>query len=194
MFRDLKLSTNSSKNEATEEEKAQWKQLCLSYVFGEGEVARYKPVKLKRVAAFDFGVALDNVLLSCAGEGLKQYYSDPEEPRTADKATLTLAMDQGSIGMSWTWYAINRPRLRILPFWDPTHRMWNDVRSALSASGNWSFVLLQTVLLNCFLGPWCGSACGSAWCDGDGDGDDDDDDDDACSLNAVFEAVFRSEL
>ena len=71
---------------------------------------------------------------------------------------LTLCMDQDIIGVAFTYYAINSLRCRILPLWDPSHRMWNDVRGALSLSGVWQYTLVHTVLLNVFFGPWNGSA------------------------------------
>lgn len=156
-MRDLRLSTMTSADGPTEEDKRQWKLLCESYLFGQEQVAKFKKPVCNRVVAFDHGLAVDNALKLATGSGLKAFQEVEGEEPDFDQPVLTIAMDQGSIGMSWMWYAINKIRLRIHPLWDPSHRMWNDVRGALSAAGCWPFILIHTILLNLFLGPWNGS-------------------------------------
>ena len=133
-------------------------QLCLSYVWGHAAVARPKTPFQARISAFDFGVAIDNALKLLHGRGLAAFLADPERPVSDDTTVLSMSMGQGSIGMSVMWSAVNKVRLMILPLWDPSHRLWNDTKLAISDAGLWPFVLLHLVLLNCWHGPWNGSA------------------------------------
>ena len=71
-MRDLRLSTASTQEAPSAEEKSRWTQLCLSYLFGKEDCEKYKLPFQRRVAAFDFGVALDNVLQQTTGVGFSQ--------------------------------------------------------------------------------------------------------------------------
>ena len=149
-MRDFRISSVSNGDQITEEEKLIWKRLCQSYLFGQQEVARYKRPKEHRVAAYDFGTALDNALRSTQGPGLVKFQRAVDTPPTRHDPCLTIALDQGSIGVSWIGFGMNRLKLNRLPLWDPSHRLWNDTKMAISSVGSWRFILVHTVLLNLF--------------------------------------------
>ena len=69
---------------------------------------------------------------------------------------LSLASDQGSVGVALSWFVISEFRLRILPMRDPNHRAWNDLGAGISYVGSGRLVLLHTSLLNSNFGPWGG--------------------------------------
>ena len=166
VLRDLRLGTGQVTDRATVADRAEWLQASWAFATAEaGQEGAPKPKRLQRVAAFDFGLALDHAILASTGKGLA-HFAEPQEERDAwppnpkdlSPAILTLSVDQGSIGFAWVWYAVGPLRLRLLPLFDPLHRSWNDTKGAIGAAGLWTFVLLHTICCNAFHGPWNGAA------------------------------------
>ena len=54
--------------------------MCTLYLYGFVGVAVPKTGFMKRVAAFDFGVALDNALRCITGKGRAQFHAKLEDP------------------------------------------------------------------------------------------------------------------
>ena len=124
-----------------------------------------KPKRVQRLAALDFGAALDHALVCATGSGLS-HCVEPGEQReptglpelAGPRPVLTIHLDQGSTGFAWYNWAAFEARLCILALWDPSHRAWNDMRLSVADAGMWPYVLVWTVCLNCFHGPWNGAA------------------------------------
>eukprot|EP00974_Lingulodinium_polyedra_P087861 8519757-Lingulodinium_polyedra.AAC.1 len=72
--------------------------------------------------------------------------------------TLTLVMDEGSVGFAGTWFLLHGWKVRLLPVRDPHHREWNDVKLAIADSSLWWVVLLGGILFNLPFGPWANQA------------------------------------
>ena len=144
--------------------------------------ARAAPKKVRapkyhRLSAHDFIVAVDNILQVITGRGLVSF-RDPSVNPLDDKGAMWdfsaravdpraylneagrlprmffVDADQGSDNSAGVWWAIMSQCLCIVPRWDPSHRIWNDIRLAASKAGLWTFVVLSTVCLNLGHGPW----------------------------------------
>ena len=72
--------------------------------------------------------------------------------------TLTVSLDQGSIGWAATWFLAYYMKMPVVPLPDPHHRMWNDVRLSLQDAQLWDTVMLLTCCFNSPFGPWNGGA------------------------------------
>ena len=55
-------------------------------------------------------------------------------------------------------YATYQMDICAVPLVDPSHRVWNDVKAAFTASGLWPFILLMVICFNSDYGPWDGAA------------------------------------
>ena len=71
---------------------------------------------------------------------------------------LNISIDQGSDGWCPAVFLLCGLFLRIVLFFDPSHRVWNDVKGALSEQGLWDIILLFGVVHNVSDGPYEGAA------------------------------------
>lgn len=128
--------------------------------------ATKKAKKLHRVPAHDYGLALGHAMTVC-GCPLDDFQAGqvPDDPKDYKEEvaatlprTLAIASDQGTIGSCLLWYLAYQKRVRCLILWDPSHRVWNDIKHACQMSHLWPHVLLMTAVINHTHGPWNGSA------------------------------------
>ena len=55
------------------------------------------------------------------------------------------------------YFTLYELQLNLVHFFDPFHRLWNDVQLSIKRSGMWVSVLMTTIAHNCAYGPWDGS-------------------------------------
>ena len=122
--------------------------------------------KHRRIATYWWLLALNNILVRCAGYGLERYRSvgSPGLPGLGDgppsqtpgqlQPMLALNIDQCSVGWSAIFYMSMKLKLRVLPIFDPSHRCWNDCKLALQYANMWEVVLLVSIICNINHGPF----------------------------------------
>eukprot|EP00974_Lingulodinium_polyedra_P041938 4026356-Lingulodinium_polyedra.AAC.1 len=67
-------------------------------------------------------------------------------------------MDQGSDGWCPAMWLLYAQELRMVLFFDASHRLWNDLRTAIAKTDMWSTVLLWGVVFNTNYGPYEGAS------------------------------------
>ena len=101
--------------------------------------------------------------------GLK-FFQTPEDLRNKPIAELPLlhspeerppsivfALDQGPQSFPTTFFMGYKMKPNTFCHFDPSHRLWNDVKDGLAEGGRWGFISLATIVFNLDFGPFEGS-------------------------------------
>jgi hypothetical protein len=174
-LRDTHITAKGPAAPADAAEVELWEQQALAHLRVQVQdteemmkraAATKKAKKLHRVPAHDYGLALGHAMTVC-GCPLDDFQAGqvPDDPKDYKEEvaatlprTLAIASDQGTIGSCLLWYLAYQKRVRCLILWDPSHRVWNDIKHACQMSHLWPHVLLMTAVINHTHGPWNGSA------------------------------------
>ena len=119
-----------------------------------------KGVKPQRSKAYQLVKSLDTVLKGCCQVGLGHWKAPSGEDLDHQIKTgvgcrvLSIAMDEASPSYSAYWFLAFHEQLCIVAVPDPSHRVWNDMRLAIAATGLWSHVLLDALVYRLPHGPW----------------------------------------
>ena len=155
----------------------EWFHSVVRRFFGEAACKSPRPPMAFRRASRWFIVALKANLRRLTGQGLEQYVTDltpekvrrPREQAAEEEAgtppaaaqphrTLTLCIDQHSVGWSAVQFLTFHCHLAVQAVHDPNHRAWNDMKLAFSAVGAWPTVFLLMHIFNVNYGPWQGAS------------------------------------
>ena len=119
-----------------------------------------KGVKPQRSKAYQLVKSLDTVLKGCCQVGLGHWKApfgedlDHQIKTGVGCRVLSIAMDEASPSYSAYWFLAFHEQLCIVAVPDPSHRVWNDMRLAIAATGLWSHVLLDALVYRLPHGPW----------------------------------------
>ena len=131
--------------------------LRCSEAWTEGGAVK-PPKKRQRTKAYQWLLAVDNILRQYTGKGLANYLApdgstldpgskpDPEDPYSWP--WLGIALDRGSDSWAAKQFLKYGLLANIEEFPDQSHDCWNDVRNALRETGLWNHVLVMVLALN----------------------------------------------
>lgn len=111
--------------------------------------------KLKRKKAYHWGCVLNQVVETYTGRSLSHW----RVPDSADRDPfcwpyLAVSCDQGSDGMSASFFLRWSEPLVVEFFWDPSHATWRDQEAAVKSAGLRSFAYLMCAVYNMQHSPW----------------------------------------
>lgn len=148
----------------------QFKQKAIEYLHKVQPTRGSHPPKLYRKSAYHILCALDSMLLFASGRGVSDFramgasvgsssYSSSASIHAPGQSpdfglTLCLCVDQGSDGWAAAMWLLYVASVRLLLFFDPSHRNWNDLKMAISSAGLWDAVLLWGVVFSVNYGPF----------------------------------------
>ena len=144
--------------------RAEWRRAAECFL--TNTAPEVKPSKMYRLASFHWLVSVDNMLRVSCGFGLEAFLPGSAFPDGAASSSdsiprpprlLILSMDQGSVGWCLAQFLLFRLRLNCVLFFDPSHRVWNDIKLAVQGSNLWPCIVLWGVPFNVHYGPlgWC---------------------------------------
>ena len=144
--------------------RAEWRRAAECFL--TNTAPEVKPSKMYRLASFHWLVSVDNMLRVSCGFGLEAFLPGSAFPDGAASSSdsiprpprlLILSMDQGSVGWCPAQFLLFRLRLNCVLFFDPSHRVWNDIKLAVQGSNLWPCIVLWGVPFNVHYGPlgWC---------------------------------------
>lgn len=112
------------------------------------------PPKKKRKKAYQWGVAVNDLLLSMTGTSLQHFVAplqpddkQPEDDSVYNWPFLGISADQGPDGFSCSWF-LRHQNVNADFWWDPSHQTWRDQESACRALGLKSFAYIVCAVLN----------------------------------------------
>ena len=70
--------------------------------------------------------------------------------------SLVAALDQGPQSFPTVFFLQYELGLNFWFHYDPSHRVWNDVRDGMSDAGMFPFLVLSSLVMNLDHGPWDG--------------------------------------
>ena len=184
VLRDSAASRKGADQPFTRDEKSSWRQEAAKFIEArrtdDAATRDLTDVKmlgrkknLCRLHAFDFLVALNNMIFAASGlhlldfevpgRGATKFQRDKRKEVGAVAAAvdrvvrvLVLIMDQGSTNWASTWFMQYQLGLALCVLPDPWHRLWNDIRNACAGSGFWGTILAMVIVFNVSYGPWNG--------------------------------------
>ena len=110
-----------------------------------------------RTKAYQWLRAANHMLQVCSGRGFEQFtiaiIDDLSDLDWSCLPSLTLVADQGGDGYSAVKFLIHN-NYNVLPIWDQSHRVWNDVQLGIQDSELYFFCLATIVILNADSGPF----------------------------------------
>lgn len=133
-----------------------WKECAQAYFQHLHQAPRKQ--KDQRLATYEFLCAIDAVLRTLAGKGIRDFIHDSAVGSIPGRlpGTLGLTMDQCSTNWSANYYLLFKLHACCAVFPDPFHRMWNDTKAGLRRGKCWGTVLALLPALNLAYGPWSG--------------------------------------
>ena len=148
----------------------QFKQKAIEYLHKVQPTRGSHPPKLYRKSAYHILCALDSMLLFASGRGVSDFRAMGASVGSSSSSssasthapgqspdfglTLCLCVDQGSDGWAAAMWLLYVASVRLLLFFDPSHRNWNDLKMAISSAGLWDAVLLWGVVFSVNYGPF----------------------------------------
>ena len=160
MFEELKPDANAAEVQRCREE---WLDRARRFVCKrkrEGDPGdAIDQARLKREKAYRWIVVLNQVLRSMTGKTL-DYWKRPDDgeedpsPCVYSWPYLGIAADQGSDGMSASFFLRWGQAVNAEFWWGPSHGVWRDQEAALKQCGLRSFTYLMCAVYNMQHSPW----------------------------------------
>ena len=111
-----------------------------------------------RMASHRTLLALDATLQRATGQGLSYFSASSGTDLPPHlRPTLSMHLDEGSVGYGACWYLQFHILTRMVVCRDIYHREWNDAKNALMDCKLWWVCLLTRIPFNMAYGPWKGS-------------------------------------
>lgn len=119
-----------------------------------GKGGSQAPPRKKRKKAYQWGVAVNDLLLSVSGVTLQHFVAPVgagrNDTETADIYKwpfLGISADQGPDGFCCSWY-LRSMNMNVDFWWDPSHQTWRDQESACRVVGLKAFSYIVCAVLN----------------------------------------------
>ena len=119
--------------------------------------AKWKPAKLHRKCGYQIGVYTNHQLAQFLEDGLFHF----EQPREEHKQTLarlwpraSFSPDMAAENIAAAHFWQRELNLNIDFFWDPSHRVNNDINAAIKSANKWDHIVLSLIRVNVPNSPW----------------------------------------
>ena len=153
----LTLAQETSDMESLREVQANWRDSAKAFWKSMAGDGAPKPLaKLHRLKVLRWLAASWMHLVVATGRGWDQFQVAEDPAQRGDPLTwpsVTVTIDQGSDGWSACFFLASQ-FLNVIPFFDMSHRVWNDCQLSIQDCGWWHVALLLVGLMNLDHGPW----------------------------------------